>query len=76
MKHLIHNWQVYWTIVVILIALLIIPADIIAVKIGHKDHIGDQLTLTHWLVVYVGISAIGAFIGYLIAHFLFVHIKG
>lgn len=76
MKSLISSWQTYWTIFFGLFLVGLVVPDIIAVKVGHKDHLGDKLTFTHWLVVYIGLSAIGAFIGYLIVHFLIVHNKG
>jgi hypothetical protein len=76
MKNLIHDWQTYWTIFFSLFVLGLVIPDIIAVRMGHKRHLGDQLTFTHWLVVYIGLSALGAFAGYFVIHFFFVHKKG
>lgn len=76
MSNLIKDWKIYWTIFFSLFMVGLVIPDIIAVRMGHARHLGDQLTFTHWLVMYIGISAIGAAIGYLIAHFLIVHVKG
>ncbi len=76
MKNLIKDWQTYWTILFVVMLLAVSVPDIFAVIKGHHDHLGDQLSFTHWLVTHVGLSIIGAFIGYLIAHFLIVHKNG
>ena len=76
MNRLIHDWQTYWIIFFCLFLTGLVIPDIIATILGHKDGLGDQLTFTHWLVTRIGVSAIGAFIGYLVAHFLIVHSKG
>ena len=69
-------WTDYWTFVLAVILGLIIIPDTIAVIVGHRDNVGDTFTFPHFLVTRIGISVIGAFIGYLIAHFLIVHAKG
>lgn len=69
-------WEVYWSVLTIVMLLLIAVPDIIAVTYGHKMGVGDKFTYTHWLVVHVGLSVIGLFIGYLFAHFLVVHRNG
>lgn len=71
----LHFWKMLWTTYFI-IFLTFIPWDIIATIRGHHDKVGDAFTFTHWLVVYIGVSAIGAFIGYLVVHFLIVHPRG
>ncbi len=72
----INFWKIYWLVYLVVGVVLLVVPDIIAVIRGSHDHVGDSFTFTHWLVKYIGISVIGAFIGYLIAHFLLVHLKG
>lgn len=69
-------WTDYWTIILVGFLLLIAVPDFIAMSEGHRDNLGDSFTFTHFLVTRVGLSIIGAFIGYLIAHFLIVHRNG
>jgi hypothetical protein len=69
-------WTAYWTIVFFVVLVVVIVSDYTAVIRGHYDGVGDKFTLTHWLVTKVGLSIIGAFIGYLVAHFLIVHRNG
>lgn len=69
-------WSVYWTILTAFMLLAIAVPDIIAVVNGHRMGVGDKFTYTHWLVVHVGLSIMGLFIGYLFAHFLVVHRNG
>lgn len=69
-------WKIYWSVYFGLGLILLVIPDIIAVIRGSRDHVGDEFTFTHWLIKYVGLSVIGAFIGYLIAHFLIVHHNG
>lgn len=76
MKQIIHDWTTYWTIFFIVFMVALVIPDWIAVIIGHRDHVGDSFTFTHWLVTKLGLSVIGAVIGYLVVHFLIVHHSG
>jgi general stress protein CsbA len=69
-------WTKYWAALFFTVLVVVIISDVTAVKRGHYDGVGDKFTLTHWLVTKVGLSIIGAFIGYLVAHFLIVHRNG
>lgn len=68
-------WKGLWTVYIVVLVTFI-PWDVIAVIRGHHDKVGDKFTFTHYLVVTFGVSAIGAFIGYLVAHFLIIHRNG
>lgn len=69
-------WTKFWAIYFLVFLVTLVAFDYTAVIKGHHDKLGDQFTFTHWLVTRLGISVIGAFIGYLIAHFLIVHKRG
>lgn len=71
-----HFWTIFWAVSFFTVLVWVVVWDFTAVIKGHHDGVGDNFTLTHWLVTSIGISLIGAFIGYLIAHFLFVHLRG
>lgn len=69
-------WTKFWTIYFFLGVVILVVADVTAMLKGEHAHMGDQFTFTHWLIMHVGLSIIGAFIGYLVAHFLIVHHNG
>jgi hypothetical protein len=71
-----HFWSTLWAVLVITVLTFIVIFDFTAVYEGKKDHVGDSFTLTHWLVTKIGLSILGAGIGYLVAHFLIVHRNG
>ena len=69
-------WSDFWTFFFFTAVTVLVIMDVTAVILGHHDKVGDEYTFTHWLVAHVGLSIIGAFIGYLVAHFLIVHRNG
>lgn len=69
-------WTKFWAVFVAGTLLILALADVTAVIRGHHDKVGDEFTLTHFLVSHVGLSVLGAGIGYLVAHFLIVHRSG
>lgn len=69
-------WTKFWTIYFFAGVAILIIADVTALLKGEHNRMGDQFTFTHWLVAHVGLSILGAFIGYLVTHFLIVHRSG
>lgn len=69
-------WADYWTVLFFTGLVLVAIPDVIAMATGEHEGYGDKFTFTHWLISHVGLSIIGAFIGYLVAHFLIVHRSG
>lgn len=60
---------------VVWFAMLVI-GDPIATWLGHRDHVGDAYTDTHFISTHISLGVRAAIVGWLIYHFFVQHKTG
>jgi hypothetical protein len=64
-------WPFFWWL---WFAMLII-GDPIAMWLGRREHVGDQLTDTHLIVTHLNMGLRWAVLGWMIYHFTIAHVN-